>query len=143
MERPGTLPAALRILGSSTFTIGTCRALPWTPIENADVPFCYITTTGRRTGKPHTIEIWFAASRGALYILTYRHSDTVRNLRKDPNVTVRIGGRAYEATARLVVPGSDEDVQARRLVIDKYQSPGASDLESWGANALLVAFDLI
>ena len=22
--------------------------------------YCYLTTTGRVTGKPHTIEIWFA-----------------------------------------------------------------------------------
>jgi hypothetical protein len=22
--------------------------------------FCYLTTTGRRTGRAHTIEIWFA-----------------------------------------------------------------------------------
>lgn len=113
-----------------------------TPIEGADVPFCYVTTTGRRTGNPHTIEIWFAASETAVYILTFRRSDTVRNLRKDPNVTLRVGDKTYGATARMVVPGSDEDVRARRLVVDKYQSPGASDLESWGANALLVAFDL-
>lgn len=110
----------------------------------SDVPFCYVTTTGRRTGNPHTIEIWFAASPMArtLYILTYQGSDTVRNLRKDANVTVRVGGTDYPATARLVDPGSDEDAPARRLVVDKYQSPGARDLESWGANALVVAFDL-
>ena len=55
---------------------------------------------------------------------------------------MRIGSTTYRATARLVDPGSDEDSQARRLVVDKYQAPGASDLESWGAGALLVAFDL-
>lgn len=115
-----------------------------TSIDDADVPFCYVTTTGRRTGNPHTIEIWFAASPAAntLYVLTYRRSDTVRNLRKHPDVTVRVGGKEHRATARLVDPGTDEDAHARRLVVDKYQAPGASDLESWGANALLVAFDL-
>jgi deazaflavin-dependent oxidoreductase (nitroreductase family) len=113
-------------------------------IDNADVPFCYITTTGRRTGNPHTIEIWFAVSSTAqtLYILTYRRSDTVRNLRKEPTVTVRVGGRDHRATARVVEPGTAEDAVARRFVVDKYQSPGASDLESWGARSLLVAFDL-
>lgn len=115
-----------------------------TPIEIADAPFCYVTTTGRRTGNPHTIEIWFAVSPTAptLYILTYRDSDTVRNLRKDASVTVRIGGGDYRATARLVDPGSGEQTEARRLIVDKYQSLGASDLESWGADALLVAFDV-
>ena len=113
-------------------------------IDNTDVPFCYITTTGRRTGNPHTIEIWFAVSSTAptLYILTYRRSDTVLNLRKEPTVTVRVGGTDHRATARLVEPGTAEDAMARRLVVDKYQAPGATDLESWGASSLLVAFDL-
>ena len=114
------------------------------PPSLGDVPFCYLTTTGRRTGKPHTIEIWFAASPTAptLYVLTYRRSDTVLNLRARPEVTVRIGAIDYPATARVVDGGTDEEARARRLVVDKYQSPGTSDLGSWGASALVVAFDL-
>lgn len=114
------------------------------PIEPGDSPFCYVTTTGRRTGTPHTIEIWFAWSptTRTTYILTYRTSDTVRNLRRNPEVTVRIGGETCRATARLVKPAGEEDATARRRIIDKYQAAGASDLESWGAGALLVAFDL-
>ena len=61
--------------------------------DQGTAPFCYLTTTGRVSGRPHTIEIWFALSAGGrtLYILTYRRSDTVANLRKDPDVTVRVG----------------------------------------------------
>ena len=116
-----------------------------TSVENADAPFCYITTIGRRTGNPHTIAIWFAAAPtgSALYVLTYRRSDTVRNARKNSEVTVRIDDTVYRAAARIVDPGSDEGAQARRLVVDKYQSPGASDLESWGAGALVVALDFV
>lgn len=112
--------------------------------EGTDVPFCYVTSTGRRTGKPHTIEIWFATSPtgGSLYILTFPRSDTVRNVRKDPRVTIRVGSREHPAMARFVEPGTEEDAQARRLVLGKYQKPGKSDLESWGADALLVAFDI-
>jgi hypothetical protein len=32
--------------------------------------FCYLTTTGRVTGRPHTIEIWFALEGGTLYTLS-------------------------------------------------------------------------
>lgn len=28
----------------------------------ADEDYCYLTTTGRVSGKPHTVEIWFGAS---------------------------------------------------------------------------------
>ena len=32
--------------------------------------FCYLTTTGRTSGKPHEIEIWFALRDGTLYLLS-------------------------------------------------------------------------
>lgn len=57
-------------------------------------------------------------------------------------MTVRIGDRESEATARVVEPGSDEDALARSVVLAKYQRPGRHDLDSWGRTALPVAFDL-
>lgn len=70
-------------------------------------------------------------------------ADWVRNLRADPAVVVRVGdGEEVAATARVLEGGSDEDARARGLVLAKYQRPGASDLQSWGRSALVVAFDL-
>jgi deazaflavin-dependent oxidoreductase (nitroreductase family) len=111
-----------------------------------DEDFCYITTTGRRTGNPHRIEIWFAAAPGSrtIYVLAggRERADFVRNAMVTPRVTVRIGETEGEATARVVDPDTDEDALARRLLLAKYQAPGAGDLESWGRSALPVAFDL-
>ena len=112
-------------------------------VPGADGAFCYITTTGRRTGRPHTIEIWFAVSGRTVYVLAGgRQADWVRNLRADPRATVRLGDERFPAVARIVEGGSDEDRLARRLVVDKYQDPRSRDLERWGATALPVAFDL-
>jgi hypothetical protein len=33
-------------------------------------PDCYLTTTGRVSGRPHTIEIWFALQDRTLYVLS-------------------------------------------------------------------------
>ena len=107
----------------------------------AGEPFCYITTTGRVTGNPHTIEIWFALHKGVLYILTggsFR-SDTVRNLQKQPSCRVRLGDVTHDAAGRIVT-GANEDALARRLLLEKYRSSGG-DLDSWGKTALAVAFD--
>jgi deazaflavin-dependent oxidoreductase (nitroreductase family) len=113
-------------------------------IEHED--FCYITTTGRRTGNPHRIEIWFAADPGSrtIYVLAggRERADFVRNAMVEPTVTVRIGDQEGPATARVVGAGTEEDARARRLVLAKYQQPGQTDLESWGRSALPVAFDL-
>lgn len=115
-----------------------------TPVDGAADAFCYVTSTGRRTGRAHTIEIWFAASPAApvLYVLTSPRSDTVANLGRRPSCTVRIGAVEHRAEARALEPGSDEDVLARRLLLAKYQSPGSSDLEHWGTSAHAIAFDL-
>ena len=113
-------------------------------IEDED--FCYITTTGRRTGNPHRVEIWFAAEPGGrtIYVLAggRERADFVRNAMVEPRVTVRIGDREGGAMARVVAAGTEEDALARRLLLAKYQQPGSSDLESWGRSALPVAFDL-
>jgi deazaflavin-dependent oxidoreductase (nitroreductase family) len=111
--------------------------------EIPEEPFCYVTTTGRRTGRPHTIEIWFAASGTTLYLLAggRERADWVRNALADPRVQLRVGELEVPATARIVEPGTDEDALARRLLLEKYQRPGSRDLERWGRSALPVAIE--
>ncbi len=105
--------------------------------------FCYLTTTGRVTGRPHEIEIWFALDGGTLYMLAGGgdRADWVRNLRKNPAVRVRIGGARFAGHARVLAPG-DEDTLARRLVVGKYQPGYSDDLTGWGRTSLAVAVDL-
>jgi deazaflavin-dependent oxidoreductase (nitroreductase family) len=103
--------------------------------------FCYLTTTGRVTGRPHNIEIWFSLSGDTLYMLSDSHSsDWVENLRRAPEVIVRIAGERFEGSAR-VVEDAEEDELARRLLIEKYESKPGS-LSSWRRTALPVAVDL-
>jgi len=105
--------------------------------------FMYVTTTGRRTGNPHEIEIWFGMSGSTVYLLAGggKDSDTVRNILADPAVTVRIGGRTFRGTGRVLGSGS-EDKTARRLLLDKYQPTYSGDLTEWSETALPVAIDL-
>jgi deazaflavin-dependent oxidoreductase (nitroreductase family) len=104
--------------------------------------FCYLTTIGRATGRPHTIEIWFALDRRTLYMLSGSHtSDWVKNLLRTPDVTVRLGETTFAGRARVVAQ-DDEAALARRLVLAKYQSRDSDDLSEWGRTALPVAVDL-
>jgi len=104
--------------------------------------FCYLTTRGRRTGRPHEIEIWFALDGSTLYMLSGggERSDWVRNLRAEPQVTVRLRDTAYRAKAR-VVDGGEESERGRTLVFDKYQPRYSGSLERWRRESLLVAID--
>jgi deazaflavin-dependent oxidoreductase (nitroreductase family) len=103
--------------------------------------FCYLTTTGRVSGQPHTIEIWYVEHDGAVYLMAGdAGSDWVRNLVRDPQVRLRIGEVESEASATVV----DDVTDARQPVVrgsmaDKYdeREPDGS-LSSWARTALVV-----
>ena len=105
--------------------------------------FCYLTTTGRISGRLHTIEIWFALCGYTLYMLSggRDRSDWVKNALHLPDVTVRIKDRVIAGKARLV-KDSGEDALARRIVLEKYEKSSEDDLMEWSRTALPVAVDL-
>ena len=109
----------------------------------ADLQFCYLTTTGRRSGNPHTIEIWFALRDGVLYLLAGGGdgSDWVRNLRADPIVGIRLGDRELGGRA-TVIEDPAQDALARELLVTKYAPAYSGDLTRWGRTALPVAVTL-
>jgi deazaflavin-dependent oxidoreductase (nitroreductase family) len=87
------------------------------------VQFLYLTTTGRTSGLPREIEIWFVEAEGKYYILAeFAHSHWVRNIAKDPSVQVRVGDLEFEATARALDPVQDAPAweTAQRLEREKY-----------------------
>ncbi|MHB8647129.1 MAG: nitroreductase family deazaflavin-dependent oxidoreductase [Thermomicrobiales bacterium] len=108
--------------------------------------FCHLTTIGRTTGNLHTIEIWFALyphdpTRLAMMAGGGRKADWVRNLAKTPTVTIKLGPLVSPATAHIVTPDEPEDALIRRLLVEKYRSPG-DPLDTWGRTALPVLFTL-
>ena len=109
-----------------------------------DVPFCYVTTTGRSSGRPHRIEIWYAAADDrpdTIFMLAggRTRSDWVQNLVATPACIVEIGTEVFDGVGRLI-EGTDEDEPARRLVYEKYRND--DDLEAWRNEALPVAINL-
>ena len=110
----------------------------------ADQDFAYLTTTGRRSGKPHRIEIWFAIDGDRLYMLSGGGggADWVKNIRHDGSVRIQVGSRTVAARARIV-RGAREDQHARELLDEKYMGWRAGKkLSSWARDALPVAIDL-
>ncbi len=107
--------------------------------------YCYLTTVGRWTGNPHTIEIWFAMPEdgGKLYMLSGggERADWVKNIRHQPNVQVRIGSIELGGRGRIVAD-PEEDKLARRLVISKYYGREEVRTTGWEATSLPVAVDL-
>jgi deazaflavin-dependent oxidoreductase (nitroreductase family) len=88
-------------------------------VESGEAECLHLTTTGRRSGQPREIEIWFTAHEGRYYLIAEHgeRADWVRNLRADPRVRVCVDGHAFAARARVVDAASEaqlhRDVRAR------------------------------
>ena len=112
------------------------------PARCAHESFLYLTTIGRRTGRPHRIEIWFAAHEGRLYLLSggRERAHWVRNLQANPRVTVELGDEAHVGLARVLEAGTADDHLARQLLLTKY-ADSEDDLDEWARTSLPVAIE--
>lgn len=111
--------------------------------DPADLDYCYVTTTGRRSGALHTIEIWFALREERVYLLSGggEGSDWVKNLKVHPTVGLRMGDRDMLCRAFVVQDGAEDEL-ARRLLLEKYAPRYSDDLTEWARTALAVAIEL-
>jgi deazaflavin-dependent oxidoreductase (nitroreductase family) len=83
--------------------------------QHADDDCCDVRTTGRRTGEPHEIEIWFGVIDDTMYLISGNgpNADWYRNALVDSHVTVRLNGETHDGVARDV-----SDMDERRRVGD-------------------------
>jgi deazaflavin-dependent oxidoreductase (nitroreductase family) len=75
--------------------------------------YLYLTTTGRRSGRPRQIEIWFTRHRGRHYLVAEHGlaAQWVQNLLARPAVRARVGARRFSGRARVV------DARAERVLV--------------------------
>lgn len=102
-----------------------------------------LTTTGRVTGRPHRVEIWFALREATIYVLSGggNRSDWVRNLTYNSEATIRAGESEYVGVGRIVIDKVEERL-ARDAVFAKYSSLYSGNLSEWRNSALPIAIDL-
>lgn len=77
-----------------------------------------LTTYGRKTGRPRTVEIWWFYVDGRFIITgTPGRRDWLANVRHDPRVVIGVDGTQIEATAHEIL-----DRRLRRLVFDHHET---------------------
>ena len=103
--------------------------------------YCYLTTRGRVTGKPHKIEIWFIVHEDAVYLMSggMDKSDWVKNLLKEPMVTLRISGQTFSALASPLKGTPTEDMVRMKMAL-KYKEWEGQGPSQWARTALVVQF---
>lgn len=110
--------------------------------QHAAADYGYLTTTGRRSGRPHTVEIWFAVSGETIYLLSGSggKSDWCRNLEAHPTASLRIARTEYPVTGRRVRKKAEQQT-ARETVFAKYDPRSGDDLTGWRDTAAPYALD--
>ncbi len=115
--------------------------------EHADDTCCDIVTTGRRSGNPHEIEIWFGVLDGAMYLISGNGpgADWYRNMLAEPSVTVKLAGRELTGVARDVVD-PDERRRCGDLMGAKYVWGGDPSIgltyEAWCYDVPAIVIDV-
>ncbi len=77
--------------------------------------FLYLTTTGRRTGLPREIEIWFVRQDARFYILSEhgRRAQWVKNILAEPRVRWRVDQNRFAGSARILDPTAEPELNTR------------------------------
>lgn len=98
-----------------------------------DETFLYLTTTGRKTGRPHQIEIWYVERDGRYYMISEARekADWVQNVLQNPSANFSVGTRSApesllpltSAAGRALHPAADTAlVEAVQKLMDaKYK----------------------
>ena len=93
-----------------------------------------VLATNRVDGPPQLTPVWYLYAEGRIFVSAVAGTAKVRNLRRDPNMTICVDGCrgdnryvVLSGKARLVEPGTEEQLSMRRRIIRKYH---ASDAEA-------------
>jgi deazaflavin-dependent oxidoreductase (nitroreductase family) len=92
----------------------------------------YLTTIGRKSGKPHTVELWFAYASGRIF-LSHEGDYTgwIKNIIQTNRVRIRIGTIDLQAEATILDEGNSQDL-GKRALYEKYYGPAPkTTIDDW------------
>ncbi len=94
--------------------------------------YIYLTTKGRKTGKPHTVQVWFAYSEGKIYLSHEgAYTDWMKNLEKNEMVKGKIDTVNFGARAKIVGEGKERE-QGKKALYEKYYKPASKAvIDDW------------
>ncbi|WP_197522734.1 pyridoxamine 5'-phosphate oxidase family protein [Occultella aeris] len=102
---------------------------------------CRLATTGRRTGRPHVVSVWFVLEGDTLFVLARGvGTDWVRNVQAQPAVEICYRQARLAGRARLVAD-EQESHRAQAAWFAKYSGRLAGPTED-SPDATVIAIDL-
>jgi deazaflavin-dependent oxidoreductase (nitroreductase family) len=92
----------------------------------------YLTTIGRKTGRSHTVELWFAFADGKIYLSHEgAATDWMKNITSNSRVSIKVGSVHLDAEAAIL----DECISIKagqRSLYEKYYGRATeATIEDW------------
>ena len=109
----------------------------------ASQKFIHLTTSGRRSGKSHTVELWFANRNGKVYLSHEgEETDWMKNIKKNGQVSFEIGGRDFAGKACYLEDGTEEAWIGKVALYEKYYGKATREvIEDWFSLSRLIAIE--
>ena len=114
-------------------------------INNGSQKFIHLTTRGRKTEKPHTVELWFALNDGRVYLSHEgEETDWMKNIKENEKVIFKIGGTHFNGKANLLNDSTEEAETAKVVLYEKYYGKASKEvIEDWFSLSKLVSIELM
>ena len=103
----------------------------------------HLTTRGRKTGEPHTVELWFAASNGIVFLSHEgKETDWMKNIKQNGEVSFEIGGKNFAGKAHYIEEHTEEAWQCKFALYEKYYGKATKEvIEDWFSLSKLIAIE--
>ena len=102
-----------------------------------------LTTVGRKTRAPHTVELWFAVRDGKVYLSHEgEETDWMKNIKKNARVSFEIGDSNFAGKGRYLEEHTDEANTAKAALYEKYYGKASKEvIKDWFSLSKLLVIE--
>lgn len=106
--------------------------------------YIYLTTKGRKTGNPHTVELWFAVAGKRIYLSHEgAYTDYMKNILEDGRVEFKIGKIRFKGTARIFESGEAFEVGKHALYLKYYGKADEATIDDWFSESAIIEISIV
>jgi len=110
----------------------------------ADEKHIYLTTKGRKTGKPHTVELWFAITGNKVYLSHEgAYTDYMKNILENNRVEFKIGKILFKGNAQIAKGGEAFELGKHALYLKYYGKATKDTINDWFSESTIIEISMI
>jgi deazaflavin-dependent oxidoreductase (nitroreductase family) len=110
----------------------------------SDEKCIYLTTRGRKTGNPHTVELWFAMAGKKIYLSHEgEYTDWMKNILENGRVEFKIGKIQFQGNARIAEVWEVFELGKHALYLKYYGKADEDTIDDWFSESTITEISMI